>query len=70
MSGFCLSYIKYIFLAGFILLGIFALLIGLDVETIKIQPNKKDNAIWITGITAGVNFLFIINNNYEKNFNF
>lgn len=60
MSGFCINYIKFLFLAGFILLGIFSLLIVSNVETIKIHSNKKDSAIWITAVTSGVNFIKLI----------
>ena len=55
--SFCLNYLKILCLAGFLLLGAFALMIYLDVETLKVNPKNKSNGIIITGVTSGVKFI-------------
>jgi hypothetical protein len=52
--SFCLNYFKILCLAGFVLLGIFCLMIYLDVETLKVKSSNKDKGMLITGITSGV----------------
>lgn len=52
--SFCLNYMKFLFLAGFLLLGIFCLMIYFDVETLKVKSSNKEKGMLITGITSGV----------------
>jgi len=63
--SFCLNYLKFVCLAGFLLLGIFCLMIFYDVETLHVEKEKKSTAIQITGITSGV-FLLILKFSQKK----
>jgi hypothetical protein len=52
MSGFCLNYMKIVCLTGFLLLGIFAILINLEVEAMKIEKKNKKTGFWISLISS------------------
>ncbi len=55
--SFCWNYLKFIFLGGFVLLGIFSLMIYFDVETLKVKEKNKKNGMIISGITSGVKII-------------
>lgn len=62
--SFCMNYLKFLCLAGFMLLGIFCIMIYYDVETLRVKSSNKDRGMLITGITSGVNFQIFSNKNF------
>ena len=46
MSGFCLNYLKILSLTGFMLLGVFAFLIKIEVEAMRVKEARLDSAFW------------------------
>ena len=60
MAGFCLNYLKILCLTGFLLLGIFSLLIKFEVEAMKVEKERITSGFWISLITSIVYFIKII----------
>ncbi len=48
MAGFCINYLKIVCLTGFLLLGIFSILIKFQVEALKIEKERINSGFWIS----------------------
>jgi len=65
--SYCLNYLKYLSLAGFLLLGIFFIMICCEVETLKVK--RKGKGMFVTGITSGVYFSIFYEWIFDDNLN-
>jgi hypothetical protein len=50
---------KIVCLTGFLLLGIFSLLIKFQIEAMKIEKERTNSGFWISLLTSIVNFYLI-----------
>merc|ERR1711957_1056139 len=61
MAGFCVNYLKILCLTGFLLMGVFAILIKIEVEAMRVEKERINSGFWmslITSIIYLVGFIF------------
>lgn len=56
MAGFCVNYLIFISIAGFIFLNTLGALALANMEALNIKPNKSINSSISLFVTAGVTF--------------